>query len=350
MLSERRANLLRLIIGEYIDSAMPVGSETILRRHELPFSAPTIRNEMKQLENEGYISHPFTSAGRVPSDNGYRFYVETLMVERDLPAQAKRSIRREFRQAGRDEDEWVHLSASVLARAVENAAVVTMPRSRESRMKRLELVGIQEQSALLVVVLQQARLRQQVLLFPEPIDQEQLSVIANHLNEAFSGSSAAEISRSKTQLTQMEWHVANAVRALMQASDGGSYDEGYLEGVRNVLQKPEFDTSEKMLSLLEVFERRNITRLLGSPTVERDRPTVMIGAENDEHALHEFSVVMGSYDAPGGMSGSVAVVGPTRMRYPETISAVRFVAALMSEMLARLYGESVGDHAAEAED
>src|SRR6478672_11994000 len=183
MLTERRAQLLSLIIREYVDSAQPVGSDAIVRRFELPFSSATIRNEMARLEEEGYVSHPHTSAGRVPSDKGYRYYVEALMQERDLPNEVKQTIRHQFHQAGREEDEWVHLAAAVLARAVENAAVVTLPRTPESRLKRLELVGIQDNAALLVLVLYHARVKQQVMLFPEPVEQDELTAISNRLND-----------------------------------------------------------------------------------------------------------------------------------------------------------------------
>jgi heat-inducible transcriptional repressor len=341
-LTERRAQLLSLIVSEYVDSATPVGSEAIVRRFELPFSSATIRNEMARLEEEGFITHPHTSAGRVPSDKGYRYYVEALMQERDLPAEVKQTIRHQFHQAGREEDEWVHLAAAVLARAVENAAVVTVPRTAESRLKRLELVGIQDNAALLVLVLQQARVKQQVLIFPEPVEQDQLTSIANHLNQAFDGLSGAEIARSQAQLTQMEWHVANAARDIIEASDRGGYDEAYLDGVRHVLQKPEFATSEKMLGLLDVMEQRNLTRLIPFREISADGVTVMIGAENEEDAMHEYSVVVSPYGVPGGISGAMAVVGPTRMHYSRTISTVRFIADLMSEMLTTYYEEGSG--------
>jgi heat-inducible transcriptional repressor len=338
-LTERRARLLSLIVSEYVDSAVPVGSDAIVRKHAIKLSSATIRNEMARLEDEGYISHPHTSAGRVPSDKGYRYYVEALMEERDLPWETKQTIRHQFHQAGREEDEWIHLSAAVLARAVQNAAVVTLPRTPESRLKRLELVGIQDAAALLVLVLQQARIKQQVMIFPEPVEQDLLTVIANHLNSAFAGLSAAEIGRSQAQLTQLEWHVANAVREIMAASDRGGYDEAYLEGVRNVLQKPEFAGSDKMLNLLDVLEQRNLTKLIPFREIASDGVTVMIGAENEEDAMRDYSVVISPYGAPGGITGAMAVVGPTRMHYPETISTVRYIAGLMSEMLATYYGD-----------
>ena len=339
MLTERRAQLLSLIIREYVDSAVPVGSDAIVRKHELPYSSATIRNEMARLEDDGYISHPHTSAGRVPSDQGYRYYVEVLMQESDLPWEVKQTIRHQFHQAGREEDEWIQLAAAVLARAVENAAVVTVPRSREARLKRLELVGIQDTAALLVLVLHQARVKQQVLIFPEPVEQDQLSQISNRLNEVFAGHTAAEIGRSTAQMTQIEWHVANAVREIMAISDRGGFDEAYMEGVRHVLTKPEFAASDKMLGMLDVLEQKNLTRLLPFAGMPADGITVKIGAENEEDAMRDYSIVLSPYGMPGGIMGAMAVVGPTRMHYSETISTVRFVASLMSEMLATYYDD-----------
>ncbi|MEX2225862.1 MAG: heat-inducible transcriptional repressor HrcA [Dehalococcoidia bacterium] len=339
MLTERRARLLSLIISEYVDSAVPVGSDAIVRKHRLGFSSATIRNEMARLEEEGFISHPHTSAGRVPSDKGYRYYVEALMKERDLSLDAKQMIRHQFHQAGREEDEWIHLAAAVLARAVENAAVVTLPRSPEARLKRLEMVSIQDTAALLVLVLQQARLKQQVLIFPDPIEQDELTAIANHLTQAFVGHSAAEIARSQVQLTQLEWHVANAVREIMASSDTSGYDEAYLEGVRNVMKKPEFATSEKMINLLDVLEQRNLPKIIPFRELSTDGVTVMIGAEHEEDAMRDYSVVVAPYGKQGGVQGAMAVVGPTRMHYSETISTVRFMAGVMSEMLQTFYGD-----------
>jgi heat-inducible transcriptional repressor len=338
MLTDRRARLLSLIISEYVDSATPVGSDAIVRRHQLKISSATIRSEMAKLEEDGYISHPHTSAGRVPSDKGYRTYVETLMEERDLPWATKQTIRHQFHQAGREEDEWIHLSAAVLARAVENAAVVTVPRSPEGRLKRLELIAIQENAALLVLVLQQARVKQQILMFPEPIEQDQLTIISNHLNDAFAGVSAAEIARSQVQLTQLEWHVANAIREIMASADSG-YDTAYLDGVRNVLTKPEFASSDKVLNLLDVLEQRNLTKFIPFREIAEEGVTVMIGAEHEDDAMRDYSVVISPYGKPGGIGGAMAVLGPTRMHYPETISTVRFVAGLMGEMLETYYGD-----------
>ena len=339
MLTERRAQLLSLIISEYVDTAAPVGSDAVARRHGLTYSPATIRNEMARLEEEGFVSHPHTSAGRVPTDRGYRYYVEALMEERDLPATLKRTIRHQFHQAGRDEDEWIQLAAAVLARAVENVAVVTLPRAATALLKRLELVGIQDNAALLVLVLQRARLKQQVLLFPEPMEQDQLTTITNHLNDVFAGMTALEIGRSQAQMTHLEWHVVNAVREMMHAADGG-FDEARMEGVRNVLAQPEFASSEKMLNMLEVLEQRNLTKLIPFRQISREGVTIVIGAEQQDDVMHDYSIVLSPYGLPGGATGAMAVLGPTRMHYSETISTVRYVAQLMSEMLETHYPEA----------
>jgi heat-inducible transcriptional repressor len=188
-----------------------------------------------------------------------------------------------------------------------------MPRTKASRLKRLELISIQENAALLVMVLQQARIKQQILMFPEPVEQDQLTVIANHLNAAFQGLTAGDIARSQTQLTQLEWHVANAIREIMSSADDG-FDHAYLEGVRNVLQKPEFVGGDKVMNLLEVLEQRNLPKFMRLPDVASDGVTVMIGSENKDDAMHDYSVVIAPYGDPKeGVGGAMAVVGPTRM-------------------------------------
>src|SRR5688572_12196439 len=175
MLTERRSTLLNLIVEEYVGSALPVGSEHIVRKYQMPYSSATIRLEMARLEDEGYITQPHTSAGRVPSDKGYRYYVEALMEEESLPRQELETIRHQFHQAEREMEQWFQLAAAVLAHSVSNFAVVTSPRSAETRLRHVQLVPLQETSALCVVVFSDASLRQQVLTFREPLDHGDLT-------------------------------------------------------------------------------------------------------------------------------------------------------------------------------
>src|SRR5574341_2264545 len=141
-LSERRQKLLRFIIDEYVTTAQPVGSSALVEKYHLPVSAATIRNEMAALEEEGYIAQPHTSAGRVPTDRGYRFYVEALMREEKVPEELQQMIRHQFHQAARELEEWARLAAAILAGRLQNAAVVTPPHSPEPRLRWIELVGV----------------------------------------------------------------------------------------------------------------------------------------------------------------------------------------------------------------
>jgi heat-inducible transcriptional repressor len=335
MLAERRSRILGLIVEEYVESAVPVGSETMVRKYRLPVSPATIRNEMARLEEQGYITHPHTSAGRVPSDKGYRYYIESLMEEQDLTQEERETIRHQFHQAGRDLEEWIRLAAAVLAQAVRNMAVVTTPRSPHCRLKHLELVSLHDMVVLLVLVLQDGRLMQQVLTLAEALSQEDLTAAAHRLTDLYKGLTAPQTQGKAAELSPLESQVMEEVRALMTAEDEGRYDEAFLEGVPLVLGQPEFSRSEKMLNLLAVLDEYSLTRMVPLRSLAGEGVTVVIGRENQEDALHDCSLLVTRYGVPGSLSGALAVVGPTRMRYPRTISTVRYLGALMSDLVSR---------------
>src|SRR3990170_6586738 len=207
MLTERQARVLELVIGEYVETASPVGSQHIQTRYQLDVSSATIRNDMAELEDAGYLSHPHTSSGRVPTEKGYRHYVESLMREEELPWEAQQTIRHQFHQVERGQEAWVHLAASVLAQAVQNAAVVTPPRTDACRIKHLELVSLHDQTALLVLVLDQARLKQELLTFEDPATQDELAAMAGKLNQLFAGCSARELAARPVDLSRAERQV-----------------------------------------------------------------------------------------------------------------------------------------------
>src|SRR3990172_4059177 len=262
MLTERQARVLELVIGEYVETASPVGSQHIQTRYRLDVSSATIRNDMAELEDAGYLSHPHTSSGRVPTEKGYRPYVESLMREEELPWEAQQTIRHQFHQVERGQEGWVHLAASVLAQAVENAAVVTAPRTAASRIRHLELVSLQERTALLVLVLDQVQLRQQLLTLDEPSTQEELSAMAGRLNSRFAGRSLRELAGGQAELTAAERQGMDVGAAMVRAVDEGVSDETHLKGLRHILSQPEFSASDRALALLEVLDERTLTRFL----------------------------------------------------------------------------------------
>jgi heat-inducible transcriptional repressor len=334
-LSPRREAILNLIIGEYVATAAPVASATIARRHQLGVSPATIRNEMAILEEEGYITHPHTSAGRVPSDHGYRYYVERLMEEARLPLPEQRTIRHQFHQTQWELEEWSRLAAAVLARVVDNVAVITLPRAPESRFRHLELVQLQDFMALLLLILHEAQLKRQVLILDTPTSQEDLRNIAHRLSNAFSGLSWNGIKTHPAELSSIEKEITAQVVQLMQAEDEQRYEDYYLEGMRNILSQPEFSSSDKMLQIVDVLEDKSVLGSLLPMDEQEEGIKVVIGGEHQQPAMRECSLVITRYGIPGMAWGAIGVLGPTRMRYGRAISAVRFIASLMGDFLSR---------------
>ncbi len=335
MLSERRSTLLNLIVQDYVDSAQPVGSKALGSKHQLDVSPATIRIEMARLEEDGYISQPHTSAGRVPSDKGYRYYIETLMSEESLPWAEREMIRHQFHQAERAMEQWFQLAAAVLAHSVGNFAVVTSPRSKETRLRHVQLVPLQEMSALCVVVLNEARIRQQVLGFREPVDQSALNVAANRINERLSGLSVEEIRRLPMPESEIEAQTVRVASDLMDL-EAVALGDVFRDGVREVLSQPEFARSERILELIDVLEQRTLSAAIPVRELGDDGINVVIGAENRHEAMRECSIVVARYGQDGGPSGVVAVLGPTRMRYSRTIPTVRFLSSLLGDLVAQI--------------
>ncbi len=335
MLNQRRASLLSFIIQDYVDTAVPVGSQVLVRRHRIPYSSATVRLEMARLEDEGYITQPHTSAGRVPSDKGYRYYIEALMSEEALDPQSRETIRHQFHQAERALEDWFQLAAAVLARSVSNFAVVTAPRSKETRLRHLQLVALQDFTALCIVVLQEARLRQQVIALKEAMDQDELSVLANRLNVRFGGMSLTDIVSLPEPISEVEERVLESVVDMM-TQESMALGEVFRDGVREVLSQPEFARSDRILDLVDVLEERSLAASIPVRSLLDEGVSVVIGSENSIESMRDCSIVVSRYGEARGSSGVVAVLGPTRMRYNRIIPTVRFLAAVLGDLVSQI--------------
>jgi heat-inducible transcriptional repressor len=335
MLNERRSGLLNIIVEEYVDTAVPVGSKNIVAKHGIPLSSATVRMEMARLEEEGYISQPHTSAGRVPSDKGYRYYVESLMSEQQLAREEREMIRHQFHQAERDLEEWFQLAAAVLAHSVRNFAVVTSPRNKETRLRHVQLVALQDASALLVVVLQEARVRQQVMTFPYAVDQESLSAAAARVNASMGGLTGTEIRALGLPDTALDAAVVTTTLELLD-QEALALGDVFRDGVREVLSQPEFARSERLLDLVDVLEQRTLATAIPVRYVTDHGINVVIGAENSLESMRDCSIVLAQYGGAAGPTGVVAVLGPTRMQYARTIPTVRYLAALLGELVSQI--------------
>ena len=333
MLTERRQKLLQFIIEEYVTTAQPVGSNAIVEKYGMPVSSATIRSEMAQLEEDGYIAQPHTSAGRVPTDAGYRYYVEALMRAEKIPDELQQTIRHQFHQAARELEEWARLAAAILAGRLQNAAVVTTPHSPEPRLRQLELVGVHDYLALLVVVLQEARVLQQTLSLDRPMSQEELTTVARRLNDALAGKSAAEMRSPKAELTPVENSVVEAAAGLIDSTDEAGIEPSFLDGMRDLLGQPEFTQGQRILALLELLEERNLSRAIPLQQPSGEDLNIIIGGEHPVDAMRACTVITTRYAGPSGLRGTLSVVGPTRMHYPKTVSMVRYMSSLMEELL-----------------
>jgi heat-inducible transcriptional repressor len=337
MLSPRTETILKSIVGQYIVKATPVASQSIVNDHELKASPATIRHEMVRLEQEGYITREHPSAGSVPSDKGYRYYVESL-GDIELPLAEQRLISHLFYQVEQELDEWSKLTAKIIAQLVQNMAVVTLPKPPHCQFKHLELVTIKDSLALALVVLRGARVKQQLITFDQTVSQSKLTEIADKLNSAYRGLTRSQILGKEMELSATEQKITDCLAKIMETEDEQEYEEPYLNGVHFILSQPEFAASQRAHALLEMIDQGSLLK-----SIEPERTTslevrVVIGGENKAEAIKEYSVVVGQYGLPDEAVGTVGVIGPTRMPYGRTISTVSHLSAVLSRLVTELYG------------
>ncbi|MEZ4676010.1 MAG: heat-inducible transcriptional repressor HrcA [Caldilineaceae bacterium] len=341
-LTERRRRLLNIVIQEYVQTAQPVGSGTIAQNYDLGVSSATIRNDLAYLEREGLLTHPHTSAGRVPTDAGYRYFVQHLLIDAELPQAERSAIQIEFRQARQELDNWLQLSTAVLARTSQGAAIATAPRSAKHYYKHLELVGIHDTKVLLVLVLQDGMVKQQLLDLEQVMEQSELRRISNELNEELAQADVEAITVAYPALSAFAQEVAMLVIQIMEQLDSQFSDRIYRAGLAQVLEAPEFVGGEDVRQIVRVLEQHSLLeQVLGeffaANAQGRNEIQVMISGEGRYSDLQNISLIIGRYGLMNQTTGVVGVLGPLRMPYGRTISAVRFVSNLMSEMVEEMY-------------
>jgi heat-inducible transcriptional repressor len=346
-LSQRKQQILRALVEEYIHSATPVASETLVRKYDLSFSSATVRHELAGLEEAHLIYQPHTSAGRVPTDLGYRYFVEYLMEESALSLSEQRLIRHQFYQVQDQLDQWVRLTASVMARLLHSAAVMTSPRADVGRLKHFEVLSVTDLSAHLVLVLVDGTVKQQRLILEAPIDQEELSASSARLNKLLQGKSAKQVEALLEQhdFSTVEHLICSTILRILEQHGDPLGDVFYREGVVNILEQPEYsrmgpeeERSERVRKVMEVLEQNRFLPALASHLRESDGVQVLIGGENQWDDMKDVSLVVARYGQEGKIGGLLGVIGPTRMQYGRAIAVVRYMTQVMNELLAEVYG------------
>ena len=341
-LSERQRLVLALVIHEYIESAQPVGSGYLVEHFDMDVSSATVRNELSALTDLGYLRQPYTSAGRVPTEEGYRYFVRQLMGQTELPATTRRTITHQFYQTGHDVDRWMRLAASVLAHQSQAASLVTAPHPERPTFKHLELIATLGRQVLMVAVFAGGEVRQQMLFLAEPVTQEQLSQTANTINHLYEGKDVDSIATLSTQMDALAQDVLKLLQDELQRSVNIIVGEVYRDGISNVLANPEFAEGGVARQALRVLEERTILEDLLTRTVSNTGMggvQVLIGGEGTWEELRDCSMVLARYGDPTLATGTLGVLGPIRMSYGRTISTVRFVAGLLSDLVVEMLTE-----------
>jgi heat-inducible transcriptional repressor len=342
-LDPRSQQVLRAIIEEYITTAEPVGSQSLVDRYRLAVSSATVRNVMAELEDAGYLSHPHTSAGRVPTDAGYRVYVESIAPRISLAPVDRLMIRHQFGQVEFASEQWFRLAATTIAGSTHAAGLATPAKPRSCRLRHVDLVATSTRTASLVVVLAEGSVKQELVPLDEPYDQHDLDDVARLLNAELANKSSRQVANRLSALTgepetpPLTLRVMKRVEKMMREFDAAGVEDVFSDGLLNVMSEPEFTHSEKLRRVFAALQNRDYLASLVSKLATAGDVQVYIGTENESDEMHDVSLILASYGQPGRALGVVGVLGPTRMAYPHAIGTVRYVSGLMNELVEQMY-------------
>jgi heat-inducible transcriptional repressor len=341
----RTQAILRAVIEEYVTTATPVGSQALVERYRLGVSSATVRSILAELEANGLLTHPHTSAGRIPTDSGYRFYVESIVEAVPLPAVEQLMIRHQFGQVEFASEHWFRLAATTLASVTRSAGLATPAKPRDAHIRRIDLVAINERMASLILVLREGAIKQALITVDgdDAIDQPTLNAVAARLNERLVDMTA---SRAEARIAALDTddrvdalarRVGDRVVKVVREYDAEAIEEVFSDGLLNVMEAPEFAQSDKLRRVFNALENRAYLGQLVGSVAGSGSVQVFIGHENQPLEMRDVSLVLAPYGRPGRAIGVVGVLGPTRMSYSQAIGTVRFVSGLMNELVDHLY-------------
>ena len=330
MLSDRRQRVLAALIEEYVSYALPVGSRTLTERYHLGVSPATVRNELSALESDGYISQPHTSAGRIPTDFGYRAFVDDLL-ENGLEDQAEsQAVAEQMRLHATELDSLMEQTTATLARLTDCLSIVMAPSIAEFRVKQVTLISLADSRILLVVVTEDGQVFNRQIEILGSVGAEDVAVIQGILNDALVGHTLQDLEKGLSaglaeafRIPLVRVLLEEAIACLRSQSQQGSAAHGHRFGLSGLLAQPEFSTSQSLMPLMQVLEDDAVLlELLEHAKDGAEIPSVFIGRENEAEGLQGVSVVASKYGR-GAHAGVVAVIGPTRMNYSKVLKAVQ---------------------------
>ncbi len=330
MLTARRESVLNAIVEGHIDTVTPVGSRHIARKWGMKLSPATVRSEMAGLEQDGYITRPHTSAGGLPTDLGYRTYVRQFLANPTLDPSRRGTIRRRLLDVAMDQEGWARSAAEALSRLTGSLAVTTAPKPAQVRLKRIELVPVQDMMVMTLVVLWGAKILRQMLSLEKSIPIDELTRASNKLNHLFEGVAPSELADSGLELSPLEEDVVRLVKGLMEEEEQQDLEDPLFEGIQHVFEQPELAEAEILRDMMEILEEKGRLKNIMQQVYSGPGLRVAIGGEVRTSSMRHFSIIVSEYGISDRIKGVIGVFGPKRMAYRRNIPAVNYLAHLMS--------------------
>jgi heat-inducible transcriptional repressor len=338
-MENRKQAILRAVVEEFTTNAAPVGSLALQTRHFVNLSSATIRSELAELSDLGYLAQPHPSAGRVPTDSGYRYFVDFLMDPERIPDRVTAFIEGELRSAPSDVQGLVEKVAMTAAAVTQNASVASAPQGSTARIKHVDLVSLEPTEVLLIVLLEGNLLRQQVVNVTVPATQAQLSRLAARLNATLAGRSGDDVRQLyDTAELGVEKELLGRLVAVLDLYEKGAETLVVHDGLRNLLRQPEFAEASRLHQVLEVLEETRYLTVLLHELIGDSDLQIVIGSENSSSQLQGCTVVLTTYGPTNRLKGVLGVIGPTRMAYSQTVARLQAVARGASDRMAELAG------------
>ncbi len=343
-LNERKLRILQAIVSDFIHSAEPVGSRTLAKNYDMGISPATIRNEMSDLEEMGYLTHPHTSAGRVPSDKAYRMYVDELMKKKDLSPAEKSFIAERISGTVSELEKVAAYAASLLSELTNLTAFATTPVPKEDKLRYVNLLPADERTVVLMIVSESGKVSNTVLRLNEPYTEENLQLLSKVMTHNYKGKALTEIrpddivEQVRNDMTTLSGLAADIAPNFMTTLERMLNEELYVDGLTNIFSIPEYSDIEKARLFMEKMNRKkDFTDVLN----KRDNGLeITIGDENDDEALKDCTLITATYHVNGKMVGRIGVIGPTRMAYDEVSSVIEYLTDNLNRTFALTEGDS----------
>lgn len=343
-LNDRKRAILRSIIDDYIQSAQPVGSRTIARKHELGLGSATIRNEMADLEELGYITQPHTSAGRIPSDKGYRFYVDNLMEIHSLAQEEMIHIRKAMNERIDELNQLFRRASLIISNITGYTSVIMTPQLSRAIIKSIQLVNVDEKRILVVVIAGVGIVQNKLIKHDSVIEETLLVRLAQGISVILSDKTIDQITMPMVIELQQDVKAPDDVifpilEAIEECVRKIESTEVYLEGITNILNYPEFNDLLKAREVLDLLKEEDVITALVKSAAKRHHFDFKIGSENEINQMKDLSIITTVYGREGKDWGTIGVIGPTRMTYGKVVSSIQYIGELLNREIIRIFGD-----------